>query len=112
MRTATAEDRKSATALSPISGLIRKNCARFPGIRRDAELPDAAHVLPNHRRVGFARKRLLEFRHVGNNAIDAVLIRRVRVGERFQALSFGTTVLAPLLRPAEKESLLGVDTID
>src|SRR5262245_23451208 len=112
MRTATAEDRKSAIALSLISGLIRKNCARFPGIRRDAELPDAAHALANHRGVGFARKCLLEFRHIGNNAIDAILIRRVGVGKRFQALGLGTAVLAPLLGPAEKESLLGIDTID
>src|SRR5262245_51981974 len=69
-------------------------------------LPDTARILSHHRRVGLAGERLLELRHVRDDAVDAVAARRMRIGLRHQAERFGTAVLAPDLAPAEEYALL------
>ena len=61
---------------------------------------------------GLARERLLELRHVRHRPVDAVLVRRVRVGRRLQPLGFRPRVLAPDLRPAEEHALLGREAVD
>ena len=53
-------------------------------IRRIDPSPDAADRLLDHLRVRLAAERLLELRHVGDDAVDAVASGRVRVGLRLQ----------------------------
>src|ERR1035438_211280 len=59
-----------------------------------AALPDTADRLPHHRLAGLAGKRLGEFRHVGHHAIDPVLVGRVGVGLRGEALGLRPFVAA------------------
>ena len=53
----------------------------------------------------------LEFRHVRDHAVDAVLIRGVRIGRRLQPFGFGPAALAPLLPPPEEQALFGGESV-
>ena len=50
-----------------------------------ARSPDPAGAGANHRRVRLARERLRKLRHVRHRSVDAVLVRRVRVGRGLAA---------------------------
>src|SRR4030095_6327188 len=81
-------------------------------IESRADRPDPACALSHHRRVRLALKRSGELRHVRHRPIDAVLVRRMRVGLGLQTLRFGPRVLAPDLRPPEEHALLRREGVD
>src|SRR6516162_5925399 len=75
-------------------------------------LPDSAGRLSNHRRARFAGESLREISRVRYHAVDAEPPGGVLVGQRLQARDFRRLVLAPDLRKAKEESLIGRVTID
>src|SRR5665213_1661714 len=76
-------------------------------------LPDPAGLsTANHRHPLLASEGLLEFRHVGNGAVDPEAIDGMWIGLRLQALRFRGFVRAPDLAPAEEELLRFVEAAE
>src|ERR1700751_2637052 len=75
-------------------------------------LPHPATVCVHHRLPRLAVKRLLKLRHVGNNAVRAIFLRRVRIDCCPQALAFFAHMPAPALSVTYEESLLWREAID
>src|SRR5437868_486994 len=74
--------------------------------------PHPASILPHHGRARLAVERLLKLGHVGDYAVGAVLLRRVRVDRGAQTLGFVTLVGAPALSVGDEEALLGCKVVD
>src|SRR2546422_6825488 len=75
-------------------------------------LPDSASLGAHHGLAGFAREGFGEFRHVSDYAVDAVLFRRVGVGDGAGTLAFGAFFAAVPLGKADEETLLGGEASD
>src|ERR1041385_2477845 len=75
-------------------------------------LPDAARVGAHHLVARLAAECLLKFGHVGNDAIDAVLARRVRISAGPQPCLLRRYVLAPDLAVGDEEALVGGEAVD
>src|SRR5882724_4188750 len=68
-------------------------------------LPDAAGVFVNHGGALLAAEGLLEFWHVGNSVVDAILGERVRISEDQGAESFWAHLVTPTVAVGEEEAL-------
>src|SRR5260221_12735737 len=82
-------------------------------VTRRRRLPDAADFFWgfDHGLAGAARKGFGELRHVGDDAVDAVLGRRVRIGLRADTQIFRTVVGTIPLSETDEESLLGSEAV-
>src|SRR5438094_2789455 len=80
--------------------------SRIHARRIRVALPDAAHRLIHHLRVRRATERLLELRHVRDDADRPEAARRMRVRRGVHARDGVRAVLAPHLPPADEEPLL------
>src|SRR3954463_15428093 len=85
---------------------------RTPWTRAIVDLPDPAGGRGDHRVPGLAGEGALELGHVRDDAVGPVTARRMRVGQGTHPRRLIGDVLAPGLRPAEEEPLLGREAID
>ena len=76
------------------------------------DLPDTAGLGAHHGLAGFAREGFGEFRHVSDYSVNAVLFRRVGVGDGAGTLAFGAFFAAVPLGKADEETLLGGEASD
>src|SRR5258706_36103 len=74
-------------------------------------LPYTARRRSNHRRIGLARKRFPELRHVRERSVDPVFVRRMGIGRGLQPFSLGPGILAPDLAPPEEDPLFGGEAV-
>ena len=66
----------------------------------------------DHGLSGAAGEGFAELGHVGDYAIDAVFLGRMRIGDGVGALAFGAFVAAGPLRHADEEALIGRQAVD
>src|SRR5580704_15570 len=74
--------------------------------------PDLAWFRANHRLAEFTRERAGKFRHIRDDTVDAVLIRRMGIRDCAHALVLRTLRAASPLRHSDKETLIGSETVD
>ena len=72
---------------------------------------NAAGVFAQHWLACFAAIGLREFGHIGDDPVDAVFQRRVRVGDGAFALGFGTHVAASPLSESHEKALIRTEPI-
>src|SRR6185295_238006 len=82
------------------------------GKEEACRLPDPAGRAPHHRLPKAATESLLEFRHVLDHAVYAILRPGMRIRQSVQTRGFLLRVLAPALRVAYEEALLRSELID
>jgi len=68
-------------------------------------LPHPTAISSNHRLPNLTAESLLKFLHIHHQSVDAILPRRVRIGDRRHALVFWPIILAGPLRIADEEAL-------
>src|SRR6266704_3059218 len=88
-----------------------RNSHRLPGAKSPERLPDFAGLLAHHRVPMFATEGVRKFRHVRERAVRTKPSERMRVGVGHQARVFEPFIGAPYLSPAQKETLLGVESV-
>src|SRR5260370_3183275 len=75
-------------------------------------LPNPTRRFPDHGLPDLAGVGFLEFGHVGDYAVHAVVAGGVRVDLCAQSRGFRRYVLAPNLAPSEEETLFGRESVD
>src|SRR5579872_6305020 len=77
-----------------------------------SRLPDLTLLRANHRLPNAAGESFAEFGHVGDNTVDAVFLRRMRIGDSVGAFAFGALVATGPLRHADEEALIWSQPVD
>ncbi len=73
--------------------------------------PHLARVGVNHRLADPAGESFTELGQVGDYAVDAIFVWRMRIGDSVQALDFGTFVSARPLGHSDEEALIGREAV-
>src|SRR5712692_648910 len=75
-------------------------------------LPDPACVVPHHRRIGLAMEGVAELRHIRGDSIHAPLAWGMGIHSYPHSRELVGAVVAPHVRPAQEEALLGGQAIN
>src|ERR1700728_430003 len=79
--------------------------------KRKKTLPHPARLLPHHGLPHLAGEGRRKLGHIRHHTVDAVLGRRVRIGDGADTLVLIALVLASPLREPDKEALLRLHTV-